>query len=1059
MNIKSKYKRKLSSSEKLYLATEDSSVDHDTDLKVPFSIQILIEAEGNIDRIALRNAIEIASSANPGCRLILSGYLNKAHWIDSEVPPKLVEIDAYWDGINFESNPYIHRPLDERKGPTSEVLIFKSSITSNKQRLLFRSLHATMDAKGVLTWIKDVFRILRKDKAKGSCCSITDREQALTLGKTIYRPNYAVNAGSPLGRADRRDADKNEHQFSWQRKRVAGNYSSLVARIAEILTEQLTDDGTLARFMIPVDLRMHRPEHRTTANLSNPLYIEVTKGTGWKSIYQSILMKLQHNDEGIIGKWDELLHYVPSKITTNLLNTLYRYQIKRNRFMLTAVISNLGKINLAEFSCIRFTAKTMSFLPINNPLSPATLIIAEFEDHFDMTLSSPRTYATNQRQNKLLSLIESRLQNSVTEKNIENTTVTALPSVCINIDSANYDQMRTVVDFINDTIASNPDKIALNSATEQVTYRELDRKTNHIAGILQSKGIKSGDIIAICLPRSADFIICLLGVLRLGAAYLPIDQSYPKLRIQDIINDAQPALFITDMPDNKHYVAECNQASMTELLAYPSIPFRLPLDKRPSSDCLAYVIYTSGSTGKPKGVAVEHQQLLNYILWAKSSYTDQQAKNTALFTSIAFDLTVTSIFLPLICGGTMNIYPNTNNPQTIRHIVEDPENHIIKLTPSHLKLLLEQLPESLIKTVTQRYNAKTFIVGGENFPTSVAKRISELNLGKIRIFNEYGPTECTVGCMIHEYHSDKDKHASVLIGKPAENTNIYLLDEQCNPVIQGEKGEIYIAGQGVARGYLGNQLLTNKKFHQDLFNPNLRMYRSGDMARLLEDGNIAYLGRVDDQVKINGYRIELGDVETALMRHKAIKNCAVLPVEQSISGNLTRQILICFYKTETLSNCRTDVETQEHSKEALQLYLKQQLPEYMLPTKLVKIENIPLTANGKVDKEKLISTVDSLPLGKHEISKIVDSIPDPEQQLEAIWLSLFALENIDRNATFFDLGGDSLQLVFLFSQIIDEILSPKDTNQLYEKTIVLLDNLTFQSLNTVVLNIAQRPIN
>ncbi len=1066
------YRRRLSSAERLYLAADIAADQTKRSLTAPFSIQILIEAEGIIEPARLRDAIVKASDANPGCRLTLSGHLNRSQWVDSGIPPRLVEIEGMWDDTCFENNSHITRPLDPRHGPTSEVLLFKGIASEPRSKLLFRSLHATMDGRGALTWIEDVFRILRGYPPKGSLDNLTDRELALTLGKTAYRPNYSLNAGSPFDSADRRlntgsfknRVKENERGFSWQRRRLDGTYPGLVARIAEILTVQLPDDGSVARFMIPVDLRRHGFNHssgserdseiRSTANLSNPLYIEVTRGSAWQDIYQSIIEKLQHNDDGIVGRWDDLLRFVPNKLSACLLKTLVRLQEKQGRYLLTAVISHLGKIDLADFSCPGFTATSMSFLPVNNPLSPATLIMAEFDDHTDITIASPNSCAGVLDQQRLLSLIESALQPD--------------------------NKTRTVVDLINDTIATYPDRIALKTAAEQLTYRELERRVGQPARTLQHKGVKPGDTVALCLPRSVDFIVSLLAVLRLGAAYLPIEPDLPEQRIQAILDDAQAAFIILLNDHIGQYKTDCEQACVVELLNYPLHQSTERVLAKLNKDALAYVIYTSGTTGKPKGVEIGHQNLLNYLLWAQQVYTAQKAneepvsRNAALFTSVSFDLTVTSIFLPLICGGTVNIYGDITNSLVLKQIIEDPENHIVKLTPSHLKLL-QSLDtglkvESQIKTAREKdaecCMTRVFIVGGEAFPTYLAKWLDELNPGKNLIFNEYGPTECTVGCVLYQYDPLAENDTTLLIGKPAANTRVYLLDGQHQPVPPGQVGEIYISGDGVARGYLRNQELTDDRFLLDPFNSGCRMYRSGDIGKLVKDGNIAYLGRVDEQVKINGYRIEPGDIESVLMQHKLIENCVVLAAEQPIGeprldGQRTRQILVGFYvrKAGAGSSAMSDIAHTEFRS-----HLKLSLPDYMVPAKFVSVDTIPLTVNGKVDKAQLMKEAELSPAVYTQKPDFKvqsrqdegDNCEETEQKLRRIWLNLFSLEQIEPQVSFFALGGDSLLLVHLLSQIIDTILSPDDAGKLFEKTAPILDNLTYEHIRAVVLNIEQR---
>lgn len=318
-------------------------------------------------------------------------------------------------------------------------------------------------------------------------------------------------------------------------------------------------------------------------------------------------------------------------------------------------------------------------------------------------------------------------------------------------------------ELITDMSKTSPDRIAIQDGSHIMTYGELERKTNQMAHFLQAHGLQRHDFVAICMNHSPELIVLLLGILKAGGAYVPIDPEYPQERIQFILDDSQAKLFFTDHASAYHFNGDTYNIYNVwdQLDSYDAEHSFIGDDED-----VAYMIYTSGSTGQPKGVMIEHQSLVNYIMSAKTNYTDSEDDHFALYSSIAFDLTITSIYTPLVIGSTVVIYRQEDQPGfLLEHILFDQKAKVIKLTPAHMALLTDAaLSQSVVKRM---------IVGGEQLSTSLAKRITEASDGRISIFNEYGPTEATVGCMIHQFHQD-DGGTSVSIGVPMPNTEIYL---------------------------------------------------------------------------------------------------------------------------------------------------------------------------------------------------------------------------------------------------------------------------------------------
>lgn len=468
----------------------------------------------------------------------------------------------------------------------------------------------------------------------------------------------------------------------------------------------------------------------------------------------------------------------------------------------------------------------------------------------------------------------------------------------------------TVLETIARRVHETPDAPALDFQGETMSYRELLAQSGRLASRLRALGAGRGGVVGVYAKRSPELVIALLAVLESGAAYVPLDPEMPAHRLTLLLEDSGAKLLITTedlvpptppphvatvlvsrtgsahpettpssgtMSSSDGTTSSADEAASSSMGTAPSAE-----PGEPSPDDLAYVIYTSGSTGTPKGVAVRHGSLMSYCSWAAATYCRGESLAFPFYSSVAFDLTITSIFVPLLAGGRIVIYGQESGPDlAILRVFDENAVDVVKLTPSHLALIAQRdLRGSRVRSL---------IVGGENFPTRLAKSIDAAFGGKATIYNEYGPTEATVACMIHEMRPADGVLDSVPIGRPAANARIYLLDERSRPVPLGVPGEICIGGRGLAE-YFRNPELTAARFTADPFRPGERIYRTGDLARWRAPGEIEFLGRSDDQVKIRGVRIELGEIEAALRAHPAIREAAVqalqIEVEQSAASTV-----------------------------------------------------------------------------------------------------------------------------------------------------------------------------
>ncbi|KOP54034.1 amino acid adenylation, partial [Pseudomonas coronafaciens pv. porri] len=542
-----------------------------------------------------------------------------------------------------------------------------------------------------------------------------------------------------------------------------------------------------------------------------------------------------------------------------------------------------------------------------------------------------------------------------------------------------------------------PQALALVCGDERVTYADLNKRSNQVAHVLLSLGIVADDRVAICVERSVEMVVGLLGILKAGGAYVPLDPGYPLERLRYMLEDSAP-------------VAVLVQPETRELLGALAMPV---LDLQSANwaaeaehdrvlstvtpQHLAYVIYTSGSTGQPKGVMIEHCAIVNRLLWAQDHYRLSREDRFLQKTPFGFDVSVWEFFLPLLAGAQLVIArpAGHQDPEYLAELIAGSGVTILHFVPSMLQSFLNQVGPLACSTLRQVF------CSGEALPYSLQKHF-EQRFAHVQLHNLYGPTEAAVD--VTYWHCVPDLHTGIVpIGRPVANTRLYLLDPHMQPVPVGVRGEIYIAGIQLARGYLNRDALTAERFVKDRFSndPTARMYRSGDLGRWLADGNIEYLGRNDDQVKLRGFRIELGDIEAHLAGCAGVGE-AVVVAQEDTPGE---KRLIAYYTTR---------EAKEIiAVQTLRAALQASLPEYMVPAAYVKLSGWPLTPNGKLDRRALPA-----PEGDAYVSRGYEAPRGKvEMALAEIWQELLDVERVGRHDHFFELGGHSLLAVSLMGRM------------------------------------------
>lgn len=556
-----------------------------------------------------------------------------------------------------------------------------------------------------------------------------------------------------------------------------------------------------------------------------------------------------------------------------------------------------------------------------------------------------------------------------------------------------FDKFECVHRLFEEQVKKTPDRTALVFEEQSLTYKELNSRANQLANYLTKLGVKPEKLVGICVERSPEMVIGILGILKAGGAYIPIDTNYPQSRTGFMISDSGAEILITqknltdNLPGNISKVILIDE-DWKDISKQNETDFESNVDfKNP-----AYVIYTSGSTGKPKGVMINHDSLSNHMLWMVNEFKFDSGESVLQKTPFSFDASVWEFYLPLMIGGKLVIAKPDGHLDTayLTETIQKNNITILQLVPSLLNLLLDENGIENCKSL------KTVFSGGEALTFELKEKFfHKLNAG---LYNLYGPTEVTIDSVFYKCER-KDK--TIPIGKPVYNTSAYIVDKYLNPVPAGIQGELLLGGIEVARGYVNNEALTSEKFVDNIFNNRKgKLYKTGDLVKYGGDGNIYFLGRIDRQVKLRGFRIEPGEIESKLSGHPGIKEASVI-VREDKPGNQRLAAYVVVKKNETVSD------------DDLKNFLRESLPEYMVPNAFVFLEQLPILPNGKIDRA-------ALPFPEVNFITEGNEFTEPKLPVETIlaniWKEVLGLERISINDNFFRLGGDSIISIQIISK-------------------------------------------
>ncbi|MFI9047000.1 non-ribosomal peptide synthetase [Streptomyces sp. NPDC053427] len=937
-------------------------------------LNLVVEGTGRIAAAELRRAVEAAAESCPGARLARHG----SRWSDSgEPPPVRFAAGTVLDRTTLNDVAELRRPLPVH-GAYCEVVLFDGEFPA----VAFRASHAVMDARGLRLWALDVFRVLRGEEPEGapSVTTVVELDDPLIAQADAKNQDFVLPSllGVP--------ADARFGGYRWWRRSVDGTFPAVAARLATELA-RLSGQPTVP-VSIPVDLRPFHPEVRSTSNFAVTVSLQVTPDEGWEATQQQLLTVLSERRGTVRAPGPEVLK-VPLGLLRMAVRGVDRKARRTDRFSSVAGVNSLGRTSLDAFATDGFEPDAVYLLCPREPASPPGLNVVESEGRTELSLSWWPGEEAEARAERLLDTLCESLSPAAHQER-----ATLLPPVPADRDAGSAD--RTVVELFREQVRSRPDAVAISGPEGEVSYAELDRRARVIAAELRARGIGRDTVVGLCADRSVAAVTGAWGALLAGAAYLPMDTKHPDGRLRALLQDARAPLCLTQRPHNERdFLPDGCEPLVLDELSYASDPAAPPTPPAPSD--LAYVVYTSGSTGRPKGVDIEHRSLSTYANWAVREHGIGPNTRLPLLCSLSFDVAQISLVLPFLVGGTLLLMRDELDHLSLQEVI-DAGATALALTPSHL---------DLITRLGLRPGAVgTLMVIGEQFTRALALRAREMFGPQCRIINLYGPAEATIGVSHHFFDAERDTGANVPIGLPQDGVSLFLLDPERRFVAPGETGELYIGGVQLARGYRGRPDLTRQRFVR--LADGTRVYRTGDLARRLPSGAVECCGRVDDQVKVRGHRIEPSEIAFTLETHPAVAAAVVVP--RTPPGRTDRAL--CGYVV-----LRPDVPPVEVPE--LAAHLLERLPSYMVPAAMLVVAGIPRTVNGKV-------AVSALPDPFADAEEPGDATPlsDTEAAVAKIWARVLGtdVDGMGSASDFHQLGGDSLAMIDMVAQVAGEIV-------------------------------------
>jgi len=1002
------FKRPVTSVEHLYLSGKEIFSD--------IVIQAIIEGKGILKPDELQDALIKVSKKFPGTCL----RLHKNNWINDGEPAKVILLEKY-PNTREHLSEYVnmHDGFDPQGGHTVEVELAQED---NRSLVIFRSVHAVMDGRGLEFWAKAVFATLRGEKIEAADSIMTDDTFTLEKRAPIKKdePKIPRSEGPPLNA----DADiQNNFSFDYDRITLKGTDPAIVAKLGiginKLLIEKKDDKGTM---MVPVDLRQEisKDEPRSTGNLSLPVFITLEKDQTWSQLLSQLLSKLQKKK--YIGRSRNNLMYrrLSKRMLGVFVKSLWNFQMRKGKYITSAVVSHVGNHLFNDYSSPGFIADSIAFIPCVMPIAPLSLVITESEMKTEIIIVKGQSLFDSPRATLEEIIKSAQLDHLITDEIKKKSGAGVkkqrdlLPEPLKPV--IYKDAHLGLHELFERQVLLHGEKICLVFGEHSLSYSEVNAQSNKLAHYLISRGLNHGDFVGVQLERSLESIISILAIMKAGGVYVPLDPSIPENRLQYLIEDSKPAFIIiraTQAISMSHDVQMIHIEKSAEEIAQFSNGN--PAVKITSSD-LCYMIYTSGSTGKPKGAMNKHSSLTNHFLWIQETLGLNSNDATLHKTPCNFDASILEIFLALQCGAKIVIAKADGHKSTHYQLNEISKHRVtfIFSVPSVLNIMLDEIGEQENTTL------RLILLGGEQFSMHLYEKLRH-RFPQVSVHNLYGPAEAAIEVTTFDCKQEFEGE-NVPIGKAIANVETFVVDEDMNLVEAGTPGELIISGIAIGSGYFGKEELTGKMFidHPFLKNSEHKAYRTGDIVRQLADGNLVFLGRKDNQVKIGGVRIELGEIEYHLQSIPWIDQAVVVGKAISSKQSNAQMTLIAYYSFK-------DIENNDRNNE-IRLILRDKLPGYMVPSIYVEIDRLPLNASGKVDRLNLPDPNVSIEI-KIESR---DTWSETEKHLAQIWESVLSSPP-NRNCNFFDMGGNSILAISLIEKINESFKCNLSAPVLYEK--------------------------
>lgn len=827
-----------------------------------------------------------------------------------------------------------------------------------------------------------------------------------TVPEVASIPVISENSHSDLtGKSERKEFILNIDlltrisQFCSQNK--ISNFNFFMAVYAIYLSRV----SNLKDFVIgtPILNRTNFKEKHTTGMFINtaPLRIKIQENIDFinfaKNIAQSSMSMLRYQ------KYSYQLLLEELRKTNNNVPTLYDVMLS---YQVTKANDRDSKVPYEVEWLPTTTISNGIYIHLHDNDDEGTLNVA-----YDYQIEKYTEQDMINMHNRILHIINQVLENEkCIEEDIEIVTPEEKNQILnvFNNTTSNYPKDKTIVDLFEEQVEKTPDNIAVVCGENKITYRELNQKANSLAHNLVSKGVEANTVVGILINRSIEMIVAILAVLKSGGVYIPMDPKYPADRVKYMLEDSKCKILLSSkeihdkLSDNIPFIDIKSEQynSNTD-----------NLNRKISQEDLSYIIYTSGSTGKPKGVMLTHKGVSNLVGYC-NEYVKYLKNNIyqsiVSVTTVSFDIFFFESIISLQRGLRVVIANEEEQmiPRLLVDLIKKENIKIMQTTPSRMKLLLNN-----IKSQKEIENLEYVILAGEQFPIQTAQKLKEIE--GITLYNGYGPSETTVFSTL----TDVTSVEQMTIGKPLNNTQIYILDKERKLCPIGTPGEIYISGDGVGKGYINHEELTQKSYLENPFNNNSLLYKTGDLGVYNQDGTINCLGRIDNQVKIRGQRIELEEIERSISNIQQVKDCVVVK-KQNKDGHE----FLCAYYTKN----------EEIESEEIRRTLQKTLTNYMVPQYYINLEKLPYTPNGKIDRKQLPDITETKLSNKQDIK------PENETQkvLQKMFEEILNIENININDNFFDLGGDSLNAIELVTKIYNQLNIEISMKEIFENSSI-----------------------